>query len=166
MSKKNLKIIGIILLALLIDILRPFDYFFLVNLTFLTIIILSFHNNLFFSLFTSLFAGFAQDTLVFSSNLFYTIEYPLIVIAVFLLNNFLKFIKTRHHPLIPKAIIAAFLILVHSFLNILRIGSGNFSFLTYFFIQSYLVFFLIDNILEKALKPKRYQLFNKKDYVI
>ncbi|MCF7870320.1 MAG: hypothetical protein K9L69_04085 [Candidatus Omnitrophica bacterium] len=166
MSKKNIKVIGFILLVLLIDIFRPFGYFFLVNTTFLTLIALSFYNNRFFIIFLSLLAGFSQDSLIFSSNLFYTIEFPLIAIAVFSLNNLLKFIKTKNHPLLVKAIIAALLILVHSFLNSLRTNSINFLFLIYFFSQSYLVFFLIDNILKKTLKTGRHQPLKKSNYAV
>ncbi|MFO8052959.1 MAG: hypothetical protein R6U54_03260 [Candidatus Omnitrophota bacterium] len=164
MNKKNLKVIGLILLVLLIDIFRPFGYFFLVNLTFLTLIVLSFYNNWFFIIFISLLAGFAQDSLIFSSNLFYAIEFPLMVITAFSLNNLLKFIKTKNHPLVVKAIIAAFLIVVHSFLNSLNTNSTNFLFLVHFFIQSYLVFFLINNILEKALRAGRHQPLKKSSY--
>lgn len=164
MNKKNLKVIGFVLLVLLIDIFRPFDYYYLANTTFLALIALSFYNNRFFIIFLSLLVGFTQDSLIFSSTLFYAIEFPLIVTAAFLLNNLLKFIKTRNHPLLAKVIIAAFLILVHSFLNCLRTNSINFPFLIYFFSQSFFVFFLIDNILEKTLKVRRHKPLKKSNY--
>ncbi|MCF7870841.1 MAG: hypothetical protein K9L95_03180 [Candidatus Omnitrophica bacterium] len=152
MNKKNLKIIGIILLSFLLDIIRPLDYIFLANITFLAFIALSFYDKTLFIIFIAFFFGFAQDALIFSSKLFYAIEYPLVVTAVFFLNRLLKFIKTKNHPLVLKALIAAFLILIHTLLLALAIQPVNFIYSAYFFIQSYLVFFLINSIIEKILK--------------
>lgn len=152
MSKKNFKIIGLILLSFLIDVVRPLDYNLLVNATFLMLIVLSFYNKLAPMIWIAFLAGFTQDALIFPSRLFYAIEYPLIVLATFSLNNILKFIKMRNHPLISKAIIAALLISIHSFLSILIANANNFFFLINFFVQSYLVFFLINYLIEKTFK--------------
>ncbi|MCF7916925.1 MAG: hypothetical protein K9L61_04030 [Candidatus Omnitrophica bacterium] len=152
MRKKNFKIIGLILLSFLIDVVRPLDYNLLVNATFLMLIVLSFYNKLAPMIWIAFLAGFTQDALIFPSRLFYAIEYPLIVLATFSLNNILKFIKMRNHPLISKAIIAALLISIHSFLSILIANANNFFFLINFFVQSYLVFFLINYLIEKTFK--------------
>lgn len=152
MNRKKLKIIGLILLAFLIDIIRPLDYNLLVNITLLILIVLSFYNKLFPMVLVAFFIGFTQDALIFSSRLFYTIEYPLVVLATFSLSNILSFIKMRNNPLFSKAIIAALLLLLHSFLSILITKVNNFSFLINFFIQSYIAFFLIDVLIGKIFK--------------
>ncbi len=161
MNKKNLKIIGLVALLFLIDIIRPLGYHLLINLNFLALIAISLYCRMSFSLLISLFAGFSQDKLIFPSEIFYSIEYPLIVLAVFFLNNLLKFVKIKSHPLVSKAIIAALLILAHSFLNLLRIESNSFSFLTVFFIQSYFIFFIVDNAVQKLLLSKGLQPANR-----
>jgi cell shape-determining protein MreD len=152
MSRKNLKIIGIALLSLLIDITRPLGYIFLANTTFLVLIALSFYNKTFFIIFIAFALGIAQDALIFSSKLFYAIEYPLAVAVVILLNKLLHFIKTKNHPLVLKALIAALLILIHTFLLALTVKSAGFFYPAYFFVQSYLIFFFINGIIEKTLR--------------
>ncbi len=162
MNKTKLKITGIVFLAFLFDIIRPLDYQLLVNVTFLTLIALSLSTQLFFVIFVAFVAGFCQDALTFSSNIFYTIEYPLIIVGAFSLNNVLNFIKIRNHPLISKIIIAVLLILLHSLLSLVIIYKNNFFFFANYFVQSCLFFLLVNNLVEKTFANKNL-VFAKKN---
>lgn len=131
----------------LFDLIRPFGYFFLPNLTFLAVIAISIQNKLFFSLIFGLLAGAVWDSVIFSGNPFYVFEYPLMALAVYFFNNCLQSLKIKIKLELEKFIIVMLVLSTHFFLLSFLLGGGNLIFFFTFFIQACLAYFLIDSLL-------------------
>ncbi len=161
MRRKNTRIISLLLLFFILDVVRPFGYIFLPNLTFLALVSIAFYYKLSLSLLISFIAGAVQDSIIFPGGLFHAFVYPLIILTLFLLNNFFQFIKATNSPVAVKSIQAALLILLYSFISNLTTSRGAFGFLFSYFIQAYLTFFWVDYLIQSLLN-KRHSVSLKK----
>ncbi len=150
----QLKIASLLIIAFLFDLLRPLGYFFLPSILFLTIISVALYGKFSFCFFASLLMGILQDSVMFSRNVFYSLLYPLLVLIAFSLNNYFYFIKMKTNPIIVKMILSFFLILTYVTFISFIIKKGDLFFALRFFIQSYLIFFLVDYLIQESILKK------------
>jgi hypothetical protein len=146
MKQKQLKMFFAMLIFLVLDCARPFNYSLNSEFTFLGIIFLSLNFPFYFSLLLSMLFGYFKDCIgmyVFSFNL---IEFSLLSVFIsYFLHNFNK--------KIVKFMVIFSALILHVSINGLYINNTALIFSVRFVIQSAALFLLLNKLLSDWINP-------------
>lgn len=152
MRKINIKLFFILTALFMLDIIKPLGNSLTVEFVFLGIVFISLDNDTLQSFIFCIFFGFLKDFFIAKSPHFSFIEFPLICLLVRYLLFYFVFVSQQTYVFIVRGLIPALAILTHIIFNSIYAGAFFPLFSLTFFIQSFLVFFLMMNLLKKWVR--------------
>jgi rod shape-determining protein MreD len=138
---KEIRILIILFIFLLVDFIRPLNFYFNVELLLLGIIYVSLNLPLSHSLFMSLVFGVLKDAFLVNPFPFYTLFF---LIVNFFINYLLK---QFHSKYVLKISIVAISIFLYSLLNTAVTGKLAPPLFIEFIVQSLVIFYIMDYFL-------------------
>lgn len=144
-KEQTIKSVFILLILLVLDITKPFYYFIYTEFIFLGIIITALNSNLFLSFTLSIIFGYLKDTLNGQGIPLNLIEFSLLTIII-------HSVLFRFNKPAAKIIIVLIALAAHIALHTANAGVASPLFILCFFIQSSLVYLLLNHLLRKWIK--------------
>ena len=151
MKKTKVKSLAIVSVLFLIDLVKPFGLSLFTEFLLIGIIFSAFKQELLVSIIIGVVFGYLKDSFGLGQRALSIVEFPLICLITHYLLAYFIFVSKKKYVMIAKGTVILIVTVFHIVFSSFCTGLFLPSFSLMFIVQSFLLFFLIDYLLEDMI---------------